>query len=571
MSTYTIVTHSRSFHIDELMAIALLNKFVLKGDYDLIRTRDKNVVSMHQKNENSFVIDVGFVHDENNLNFDHHQGNFDEKWDNGLLLSSCGLIWNFLKTQGILSKELSDDLISHIEKEVIMKVDSHDNGVEVFKDAIFSVMYNKNIQEDDKIDIQFKKALVVLSDYLENTIFEYENKSEGMISVDFLFASILLNNYRLKHNEKINSMKDFVNYAKNIEITRSWNKDQKFGILGQVWYDLWKDNKITNKNMNEDLKTELEVHLIQKLDQGNFSEFKYLMKYNRMNGSLDKKALMAASQHFYNVLSSIKNKMNDFKELQKDVIKSKDLKGIVMLSANHSEMTTNILKLCDKDLCIVPHSKNKWIIKSVPKTQTDLFSTKCPMPSKWLGLSSEELTKISGFSGLEFVHKNAFMCVFYGTIEEVKLVANEVLKFNNYDFKKKNKVMTKEHHKHGKKEKGVNHNAILDIQVCVDSSKEYENLVVLDKNYDEVTINELLKTGKRFFMKPKGDSRWIISTINKEAFIDSAWKKLHGDNLFNVSGVKELCSCDKKLNSCVVKTDMLTAINIVNTVWSTEK
>jgi uncharacterized UPF0160 family protein len=561
MSKYTVVTHSRSFHIDELMAITLLDKFLLKGDYDLIRTRDETILKTHQASDTSFVIDVGFLYAEDKLNFDHHQKTFDLQWSNGVPYSSCGIVWSFLKKNKMLNKQLSDFEINHIEKNVIMKIDAHDNGIESFKDTLFALKFNRNSQIDSMIDKQFNKAMIVLSDYFDNVLFELRNGKSNTNYIEFLISIVLLNTFKMK-DKKINSLKEFFDYAKNIKINRSWGVNEEFGILGQVWYDLWQDKDVLlSSKIKEDLKKELESKFIKPIDQGKFDELSYLNKYQRTNGNLDKNAIQASTYAFFNYLSSIKAKIEDFKLLKKDVEDSKNLKGFVVLKSKYADSTTNMLRLCDKDLFISPHSKGKWIIQTVPLNKTDLFSQKCPMPKKWRGLSGDDLFKASGFNGLDFCHKNGFMCVFIGDLNEVKNIANVILKENNYDFNKKNKVFNIPV-KSSENEKLLDHNEILDIKSCIDNSKEFENVVILDKNYSDESLKELIKTNKKFFIKKKGDIRWIIGTIDKSKFIDSSWKKLHGDKLFEVSQIEELCSCDKKLNSIVAKCSKSRAIEI---------
>ena len=62
---FNIITHHRFFHTDEVMAVALLDLFMLNGKYNLIRTRDNKIIKKHQNDLNSFVIDVG-LHSHNN-------------------------------------------------------------------------------------------------------------------------------------------------------------------------------------------------------------------------------------------------------------------------------------------------------------------------------------------------------------------------------------------------------------------------------------------------------------------------------------------------------------------------
>ena len=115
-------------------------------------------------------------------------------------------------------------------------------------------------------------------------------------------------------DKKINSLKEFFDYAKNIKINRSWGKNEEFGILGQVWYDLWQDKDVLlSSKIKEDLKKEFEIKFIKPIDQGKFDELSYLNKYQRTNENLDKNAIQASTYAFFNYLSSIKAKIEDFK------------------------------------------------------------------------------------------------------------------------------------------------------------------------------------------------------------------------------------------------------------------
>lgn len=162
-----IITHSRTFHIDEIMAIALLKTYI-DSDFKIIRTRDSEVIKKHQENSEDFVIDVGFNYNHNMKNFDHHQKSFSESWNNGNLLSSCGLIWNYLKKEKILHQKMNKDMMRLIEDNLIKKVDDHDNGVKTFNELSFITMYNRNHHDPKVMDRQFNRALTAAIDYYHN-------------------------------------------------------------------------------------------------------------------------------------------------------------------------------------------------------------------------------------------------------------------------------------------------------------------------------------------------------------------------------------------------------------------
>ena len=61
----TLITHSGSFHYDELLATAFLME--LFDDVILLRTRDPKIIKT-----GTIVYDVGFEFDPANKRFDHH-------------------------------------------------------------------------------------------------------------------------------------------------------------------------------------------------------------------------------------------------------------------------------------------------------------------------------------------------------------------------------------------------------------------------------------------------------------------------------------------------------------------
>jgi len=166
---YSVYTHAQQFHVDELMAIALLDKYFLDGEYNLYRiNRDSPLILGAQLDIHSFVIDFGFIYDPYMLNFDHHQNDESLCWEDGTLYSSCGLVWSWLKNNNFLAQHMDKDTVLAFEKQVIKKVDRHDNGIEIWNDSAFLTMYNRKENQDE----QFHKALNCAKEYLENVHFD---------------------------------------------------------------------------------------------------------------------------------------------------------------------------------------------------------------------------------------------------------------------------------------------------------------------------------------------------------------------------------------------------------------
>lgn len=117
----TIVTHSGSFHPDDVLAVATVTLYLGKDEYEIIRTRDLDVI----KNAD-WVLDVGGELDPDNRRFDHHQISVVGR-ENGIPYSSFGLIWNEL------GEELcgSVAIAKNIEKKLVLPIDAADNQMTV--------------------------------------------------------------------------------------------------------------------------------------------------------------------------------------------------------------------------------------------------------------------------------------------------------------------------------------------------------------------------------------------------------------------------------------------------------
>lgn len=166
---FKVITHSQQFHIDELVAIALLDIYCFKDSkYEIIRTRDKSILNAAVKDENCFLVDVGGNFNPEMLNFDHHQNDAALCWKDGLPLSSCGLVWKWLRESKKLHQFMNEETMDIIERDLIRRVDKHDNGIEKLSELIFLIMYNRKPDDPRAQDQQFKRALRAAKDYFIN-------------------------------------------------------------------------------------------------------------------------------------------------------------------------------------------------------------------------------------------------------------------------------------------------------------------------------------------------------------------------------------------------------------------
>lgn len=176
-------THSGDFHVDELVALALLQAFAFPGQpLEVVRTRHPQKLSEAMADPEVFVVDVGRQYDPQALNFDHHQASMNAGWEDGTLYSSCGLVWQWLKAQGLLDR-LSPGEQALIEQDMIRPIDTHDNGGVKWPQAAVFRLYNRTGNEVDVVNAQFSKALELAKDLVTNQIHQaqMEHRAEAVL------------------------------------------------------------------------------------------------------------------------------------------------------------------------------------------------------------------------------------------------------------------------------------------------------------------------------------------------------------------------------------------------------
>ena len=109
----SVGTHNGPFHADEVVACALLVLYDLVDADRIERTRDVQRLA-----ECEYVCDVGGVYLPEEKLFDHHQAEYLG------LLSSAGMMWQYLKDRGVVDEE-TYDFLNHA---LVLGVDAHDIG-----------------------------------------------------------------------------------------------------------------------------------------------------------------------------------------------------------------------------------------------------------------------------------------------------------------------------------------------------------------------------------------------------------------------------------------------------------
>lgn len=119
-----LITHSGSFHTDDIFATVVLS-FVLEKEgheFEVIRTRDPEIIQSAD-----YVYDVGGIYDETLNRFDHHQIGGAGKNEFGIEYSSFGLVWKKFGAEICGSQKVADI----INKKLVAPVDAFDNGMDL--------------------------------------------------------------------------------------------------------------------------------------------------------------------------------------------------------------------------------------------------------------------------------------------------------------------------------------------------------------------------------------------------------------------------------------------------------
>ncbi|MBY3433117.1 MYG1 family protein [Rhizobium laguerreae] len=124
-----MITHSGSFHADDVMATVVLSK--LFPEATVVRTRDPAILTTTTSCD--IVYDVGFEYDAGRRRYDHHQPGHPLR-DDGTPYSSFGLVWrhhgaDFLKNLFPCESEpILRAVWGNLDRRFVIDIDRADNG-----------------------------------------------------------------------------------------------------------------------------------------------------------------------------------------------------------------------------------------------------------------------------------------------------------------------------------------------------------------------------------------------------------------------------------------------------------
>lgn len=128
-----LITHSGSFHADDVFACATLSLMLEKQgeQFEIIRTRNEEVIK-----NGDYVFDVGGVYNPETNRFDHHQKGGAGKRENGIEYSSFGLVWKHFGDKITNSSEVS----KRVDEKLVQIIDAIDNAIDISNPIIPGVI-----------------------------------------------------------------------------------------------------------------------------------------------------------------------------------------------------------------------------------------------------------------------------------------------------------------------------------------------------------------------------------------------------------------------------------------------
>lgn len=121
-----LVTHSGSFHADDVFAAATLTLWLdQQGErYTIVRSRDPKIIAAAD-----YVFDVGGEYDHTRGRYDHHQPEGAGKSTKGIPYAGFGLVW---KHYGLDVGGGDQEVWEAINQSLVAPIDASDNGLDLY-------------------------------------------------------------------------------------------------------------------------------------------------------------------------------------------------------------------------------------------------------------------------------------------------------------------------------------------------------------------------------------------------------------------------------------------------------
>ncbi len=185
-----IVTHSGTFHVDDLFAVAVLQLIHGVENTEVLRSRDPKVWE-----SGDYVLDVGNVYDPKTGRYDHHQHGGAGARANGVPYSALGLVWKHHGNELTQSQSVWD----HIDEAVVTSIDLADNGIEVYaptRPDVHPFLIHRVLvkmrptwKEEPLFDERFMELLPMARHIIEREIISARDEEEGVAFVKLAYEN----------------------------------------------------------------------------------------------------------------------------------------------------------------------------------------------------------------------------------------------------------------------------------------------------------------------------------------------------------------------------------------------
>ena len=213
----TLGSHNGNFHADDIFAVGALT--LLHPEYRILRSRDPEVWA-----QCDYLVDVGGVYDHKNKIYDHHFKD-GPAYDDGLRMSSIGLVWKHYGAEICGSQEVAD----RVCRKLIRTLDAHDNGInltqraegipDVHEVSISTVVAAMNPPDlsnvDDVFAVEAVKAADILKAYIAKAKKWFASKAEVEKSLE---TALSQNLQYMEVGENCNWMEHLLNAEGNESI-----------------------------------------------------------------------------------------------------------------------------------------------------------------------------------------------------------------------------------------------------------------------------------------------------------------------------------------------------------------
>lgn len=178
--TITVGTHNGIFHLDELVAVALIS-ILHGGNISVVRTRDLNTLKLCD-----IVVDVG-----GGL-YDHHMPGGNGKRESGTPYASAGLIWqafgdHILASLGCTKGNI-DTCKVRVDKELIEDLDRIDNGIKAKSPFEYISFFLPDWEDEKSADFCFMEALTTTTLILKKAIIKIIREENDNVNLRIALA-----------------------------------------------------------------------------------------------------------------------------------------------------------------------------------------------------------------------------------------------------------------------------------------------------------------------------------------------------------------------------------------------